>query len=230
MNTYKLGNKITAVLRSFVCGDIGSYYMQYDKQPYTILQSVQANLTFANINSNIQTSFTQLAYNNSKISQIQISDVLLTDKILNLIYSKSEVKLFTKTENCIAEDNKIYINCASDKAYQVFIYNTDGELEQALGEHDVIKPIYVKNNKEDYLICYQYAGKNGYSLDKPNNQYFTLDLIIIGNKEDNTSNMTIHIDKCALRVDQNMLFNQRSNTVNLIFTVIDNGENYIALE
>ena len=42
--------------------------------------------------------------------------------------------------------------------------------------------------------------------------------------------MTIHIEKSALRIDKNMYFNQRSNTVDLIFTVIDTEANYITLE
>ena len=60
--------------------------------------------------------------------------------------------------------------------------------------------------------------------------YFTLDLLVTGNKEDNTSNMNIHIEKCALKIDKNMYFNQHSNAVDLIFTVLDTGKNYIALE
>ena len=53
---------------------------------------------------------------------------------------------------------------------------------------------------------------------------------ITGNEEDSAAKMTIHIDKCGLKIDKNMYFNQRSNTVDLIFTVLDTGENYIALE
>ena len=34
----------------------------------------------------------------------------------------------------------------------------------------------------------------------------------------------------ALKIDKNMYFNQHSNAVDLIFTVLDTGGNYIALE
>ena len=231
MNTYKLGNKVTGIIRAYSSGKIGDIVMDYDNQPYTIIKSVTANLGFTDIDTTAKSSFTQLAYNNSKLSQVQISDVTLNDKILNLIFLKSETKLVSKVENYISDDNNlIYLNPITDKLYQVFIYNDKGELEDAHSIYDTEEPIMVSEPNKDYLICYQYEALKGYSLDKPENMYFTLDLLVTGNKEDNTSNMNIHIEKCALKIDKNMYFNQHSNAVDLIFTVLDTGENYIALE
>lgn len=231
MNTYKLGNKITCIIRAYSSGKIGDMVMDYENQPYTIIKSVTANLGFIDIDTTAKSSFTQLAYNNSKLSQVQISDVTLNDKILNLIFLKSNTKLVSKVENYIADGNNlIYLNPITNKVYQVFIYNDKGELEDAHGVYDTEEPIIVSEPNKDYLICYQYEALKGYSLDKPENMYFTLDLLVTGNKEDNTSNMNIHIEKCALKIDKNMYFNQRSNAVDLIFTVLDTGENYIALE
>lgn len=231
MNTYKLGNKVTGIIRAYSSGKIGDVVMDYENQPYTIIKSVTANLGFTDIDTTAKSSFTQLAYNNSKLSQVQISDVTLNDKILNLIFLKSNTKLVSKVENYIADGNNlIYLNPITDKVYQVFVYNSNGELDQAIGTHNADEPIVVSEPNKDYLICYQYEALKGYSLDKPENMYFTLDLLVTGNKEDNTSNMNIHIEKCALKIDKNMYFNQRSNAVDLIFTVLDTGENYIALE
>ena len=231
MNTYKLGNKVTCIIRAYSSGKIGDMVMDYNNQPYTIVKSVTANLSFIDIDRTAKSSFTQLAYNNSKLSQVQVSDVTLNDKILNLIFLKSEVKLVSKVENQVADDNNlIYLTPIANEVYQVFIYNSNGELDKAIGTHNTDEPITVSEPNKDYLICYQYEALKGYSLDKPENMYFTLDLLVTGNKEDNTSNMNIHIEKCALKIDKNMYFNQRSNTVNLIFTVLDTGENYIALE
>ena len=231
MNTYKLGNKVTGIIRTYAAGKIGDMVMDYDNQPYTIIKSVTANLGFTDIDTTAKSNFTQLAYNNSKLSQVQISDVTLNDKILNLIFLKSETKLVSKVENYISDDNNlIYLNPITDKLYQVFIYNDKGELEDAHDVYDTEEPIMVSEPNKDYLICYQYEAKTGYSLDRPDNMYFTLDLLITGNKEDNTSNMNVHVEKCVLKIDKNMYFSQRSNTVDLIFTVLDTGENYIALE
>ena len=231
MNTYKLGNKVTCIIRAYSSGKIGDVVMDYNNQPYTIVKSATANLGFTDIDITAKSSFTQLAYNNSKLSQVQISDVTLNDKILNLIFLKSEAKLVSKVENQIADDNNlIYLTPIANEVYQVFIYNSKGELDKAIGTHNTDKPIIVSKPNKDYLICYQYEANKGYSLDKPENIYFTLDLLVTGNKEDNTSDMNIHVEKCALKIDKNMYFNQRSNAVDLIFTVLDTGENYIALE
>ena len=231
MNTYKLGNKVTCIIRAYSSGKIGDVVMDYNNQPYTIVKSATANLSFTDIDITAKSSFTQLAYNNSKLSQVQISDITLNDKILNLIFLKSEAKLVSKVENQVADDNNlIYLTPIANEVYQVFIYNSKGELDKAIGTHNTDEPIIVSKPNKDYLVCYQYEANKGYSLDKPENMYFTLDLLVTGNKEDNTSNMNIHIEKCALKIDKNMYFNQRSNTVNLIFTVLDTGENYIALE
>ena len=197
MNTYKLGNKITCIIRAYSSGKIGDMVMDYNNQPYTIVKSVNANLSFADVDANAKSSFNQLAYNNNKLSQIQINDVTLNDKILNLIFLKSEAKLVSKIENQVADDhNLIYLTPIANEVYQVFIYNSNGELDQAIGTHNTDEPIIVSEPNKDYLVCYQYEANKGYSLDKPENMYF----------------------------------NQRSNTVNLIFTVLDTGENYIALE
>ena len=231
MSTYKLGNKITGIIRAYSSGKIGDMVMDYNNQPYTIVKSVNANLSFVDIDVNAKSSFNQLAYNNSKLSQIQINDVTLNDKILNLIFLKSETKLVSKVENQVADDNNlIYLSPIANEVYQVFVYNSNGELDKAIGTHNTDEPIVVSEPNKDYLICYQYEALKGYSLDKPENMYFTLDLLVIGNKEDNTSNMNIHIEKCALKIDKNMYFNQHSNAVDLTFTVLDTSENYIALE
>ena len=231
MNTYKLGNKVTCIIRAYSSGKIGDVVMDYNNQPYKIVKSATANLGFKDIDTTAKSSFTQLAYNNSKLSQVQISDVTLNDKILNLIFLKSEVKLVSKVENQVADDNNlIYLTPIANEVYQVFIYNSKGELDKAIGTHNTDEPIIVSKPNKDYLVCYQYEANKGYSLDKPENMYFTLDLLVTGNKEDNTSDMNIHVEKCALKIDKNMYFNQHSNAVDLIFTVLDTGENYIALE
>lgn len=231
MNTYKLGNKVTGIIRAYSSGKIGDTIIQYDNQPYTILKSISANLIFTDIDKNIKSGFVDLSYNNSKLYQIKLSDVSLNDKILNLIFLKSKTKLVSKVENYISDNNnKIYVNTTTDQIYQVFVYNNSGALEVAYGTYDTNKPISVSEPNKDYLICYQYEVDKGFSLDAPENLYFTLDLIITGNIEDNTSNMNIHIEKCGLKIDKNMYFNQNANAIDLTFTVIDTGENYITIE
>ena len=56
MNTYKLGNKITCIIRAYSSGKIGDMVMDYNNQPYTIVKSVNANLSFVDIDVNANCS------------------------------------------------------------------------------------------------------------------------------------------------------------------------------
>ena len=228
MKTYKLGNKIKCIIRSFASGKIGSQEMQYGNQPYTVLKDVEASLTFESENRNPKSVFTELSYNIDVLQTIKISNVELNDKILNLIFSKNEDKLCSTMENCIAEDNKIYISAPTTEIYQVFVYNVDGELEKAFGQLDNMIVDVARN--EDYLVFYSYEGNQSFKLERKENLYLTLDLIVSGNTDDETTTSYIHINKCGLQVDKNMYFNSTLNAVDLTFTVINDGESYITLD
>lgn len=228
MNTYKIGNQVTAIIRSYSGSAIGDITMQYDNQPYTIVKPNQVNINFADVTKNLKSQFTDLYYNNSEISTVTFSDVPITDKILNLIFLKSEEKLFSVVKNYEAVDKTIYLYKPTDVIYQVFIYNEDQTLVQAYGEYS--DDTITVEEDGNYLICYQYEGTTAYNFDKTPNQYFKLDLIFNSNENDVLGTTQIHIDKCAVRVNKNMVFNQLANTVDLEFVVIDNHNNYIIVK
>ena len=58
MKNYKLGNQVTVIIRSY-CGDtsIGNQSISYANQPYTIIKSADASLSFKNISSTAKTNF-----------------------------------------------------------------------------------------------------------------------------------------------------------------------------
>ena len=228
MKTYKLGNKIKCIIRSCSSGKIGNQEMEYANQPYTILKNVEASLTFGEKNKNSRSIFTDLSYSEDCIQEINISNVEINDKILNLIFSKNEEKLCSTVENCMAENNKIYISAPASEIYQVFIYDVDGNLELAYGSLEDFT-VDVKRN-EDYIVFYSYLGESSYNLNRRESFYLSLDLILEGNTDDTLNTSYIHINKCALHVNKNMYFNRSLNTVDLKFIVIDDDENYITLE
>lgn len=228
MKTYKLGNKINCIIRSCCPGHIGSQEMSYSYQPYTILKNVEASLTFAENTRKAKSVFTDLHFSQDILQEINISNVEINDKILNLIFLKNEDKLCSTFENCYAEDNKIYISAPTEEIYDVFIYNTNGELEKVFETLNSLEVEVDKN--EDYLVFYSYAGGKTYDLKNIPSQYLSLDLIIEGNADDELNTSYIHVDKCALQVNKNMHFNRTLNAVDLKFTVISSGENYINLE
>ena len=228
MKTYKLGNKTKCIIRSFSAGRIGEQEMQYDNQPYTVLKDVEASLTFTDKNISSKSTFVDLSYNIDSLQEINISNVELNDKILNLIFSKNEDKLCSTMINCVAENNKIYITSPTDEIYQVFIYDVDGNLEKAYG---VLNNMEVEvNRNEDYLVFFTYAGEKSFKINRSESLYLTLDLILEGNADDEINTSFIHINKCALKVNKNMYFNRSLNAIDLKFIVIDDNESYITLE
>ena len=228
MKTYKLGNKTKCIIRSFSAGRIGEQEIRYDNQPYTVLKDVEASLTFIDKNISSKSTFVDLSYNIDSLQEINISNVELNDKILNLIFSKNEDKLCSTMINCVAENNKIYITSPTDEIYQVFIYDVDGNLEKAYG---VLNNMEVEvNRNEDYLVFFTYAGEKSFKINRSESLYLTLDLILEGNADDEINTSFIHINKCALKVNKNMYFNRSLNAVDLKFVVIDDNESYITLE
>ena len=228
MKTYKLGNKTKCIIRSFSAGRIGEQEIKYDNQPYTVLKDVEASLTFVDKNVSSKSTFVDLSYNIDSLQEINISNVELNDKILNLIFSKNEDKLCSTMINCVAENNKIYITSPTDEIYQVFIYDVDGNLEKAYG---VLNNMEVEvNRNEDYLVFFTYAGEKSFKINRSESLYLTLDLILEGNADDEINTSFIHINKCALKVNKNMYFNRSLNAVDLKFIVIDDNESYITLE
>lgn len=228
MKTYKLGNKIKCIIRSCVAGKIGDQEMLYGNQPYTVLKDVEASLTFAEKTKTSKSIFNELQFSQDNLQEITISNVELNDKILNLIFSKNEDKLCSTFENCCAEDNKIYISAPTSEIYQVFIYNVDGELEEAFGVLDNME-VEVERN-EDYLVFYSYVGEKAYNLNREQSQYLTLDLILEGNLDDELQTSFIHVDKCSLQINKNMTFNRTLNAIDLKFIIVDDENNYITLE
>lgn len=228
MKTYKLGNKTKCIIRSFSAGKIGEQEMKYDNQPYTVLKDVEASLTFVDKNISSKTTFVDLSYNIDNLQEINISNVELNDKILNLIFSKNEDKLCSTMINCVAENNKIYITSPTDEIYQVFIYDVDGNLEKAYGVLNNME-VEVQRN-EDYLVFFTYVGEKSFKINRSESLYLTLDLILEGNADDEINTSFIHINKCALKVNKNMYFNRSLNAVDLKFIVIDDNESYITLE
>lgn len=230
MKTYKLGNKIKCIIRSFAAGKIGDQEMIYGNQPYTVLKDVEASLVFSDKSVNGKSMFTDLSYNIDTLQEVNISNVELNNKILNLIFSKNEDKLCSTVTNCVAADNKIFITAPTNEIYQVFIYDVDGNLEQAYGCLTKTEMEVNVQRNEDYLVFFSYIGEKSFKINRSDSLYLTLDLILEGNADDETNPSFIHINRCSLKVNKNMYFNRSLNAVDLKFIVIDDNESYITLE
>lgn len=233
METYKIGNKIKCTISTYAPITIGDTQLLYDQQPYTVLNEVEARLTFDDIDTVERSVFNQLVYNNANLRSILFSDVTLNNKILNLIFHKIDAKLCRKSENCNSDNKILYLSTGADVIYQVFIYDADGQLAAAFGSYDnPDEGVQLPEEIEDgnFIVFYSIFSSLSYEFKNNPNNYYTLDLEITGNKNDTTHTMFIHLDKCGLQIDKNMVFNRNANAVDLRFTIIDNNNNYIALE
>lgn len=172
METYKLGNKVNGIIRAFAPCDIGDYNLQYDNQPYTIIKSATANLRFKDLqrDGRIQEG-RALAFSQSFVDSVQLSDIEVTEKILNLIFSKSEPNLAHKIENIDSDDNnRIYLSL-NETVYQVFVYDDEGRLDQAFGTFSGEQPIIVSKPNANYVVVYSYLSEYTLNLNSPNNLY-----------------------------------------------------------
>lgn len=233
MATYKIGNKVTGIIRSFCSGKLGETIMQYDNQPYAFLKDIDVSLTFSEQDkSNNQGAKNLLEYNFDTLQLVSINNVKLTDRILSLVYKENkEGPLFSKREQYTSDnEGKIYLNLPSGSIYQVFVYDDEGVLESAFGEY-TSSTLTVNKINSNYSIYYSYEGEKSFFLEKPENFYVTIDFEALGNENDGTQDMCIHIAKCVLKVNKNMYFtSNNSNAIDLTAQVIYTGDDYITLK
>ena len=257
MKTYKLGNKINCIVRAYSKGKIGKFNIEFDNQPYTILKNVEASLTFTEKARDSKSVFTDLAYTSENLQEITLSNVELNDKVLNMVFSEKKHGAVSKHESLTMQEGLVYLKeFDNGEIAQIFIYNIDGELLAAAGSAKVqnglvdcrnfeyYKPTRHKSLTEEIIIFYSYEKdcfKFTRDIDREENKYFILDLILEGNTEENEEDTPttsfIHIGKCAVRINKNMYFNRSLNAVDLKFIIVDNvinkdddNESYIILE
>lgn len=232
MNTYKIGNKVNCIIRAFTAGTLGQEEMLYNNQPYTIVKDIEVHLNYSHTSKSVSQTQNLLTYDVDYASSVTLSNIKLTDKILKLIYGKNEDKLAnTFIQLASDDDGKIFLSSLPEQIYQVFIYNKQSQLEVAYGSLDTTTPLQVQLPNSTYLICYSYVCEISVCLDRPTNCYVTLDLEVLGNINDETNTMWLHLDKCALIPDKQLRFNGINNSVDLTFNILKSDNNsYLTLK
>ena len=236
MTEYKLGNKINCIIRGYVSGQLGQETLEYDKQPYTILKDVEANLTWGENDRTANTNRAIWQYHNNSASTLRLTNVPLTNKFLNLIFPKSQGLLCSSFKNYVSNDKgEVYLITSSDMLYEVFVYDDEGKLEEAFDSLDTNK-LTLKKPNSSYLVVYSFVGAKSLSLDmNPDTSYLTLDLELIGNKDDQTGNSWMHLERCCLLPTKTLSFNYNLNSVDLEFSILsmnnaDDNNCYLILE
>lgn len=231
METFTIGNSVDGIIRSYCAGKIGTTTMKYANQPYTTFSGAEASIRFKDISKESRVNYNITSFNHSSVSEIQIKSIPLTEKVLNLIYARENEALCYKTINCLSNDScKVFL--PQEDKYQIFIYGEDGELESAYGFSNE-SSLSVEQPNSEYLVIYSYPTSQAFKFSQNENFYITLDLKVKGNVsnslDERTQDMFMHFDKCAVKVDREMLFSGQSNTIDLTFVVLDE-QNYITLK
>lgn len=231
MKTYQIGNKVTCIIRSYCACNIGPVEMVYDNQPYTILKDVSVSLSFSDAEKNAVSNQRnrELYFDVSHLNQVKVSNVHLTNKVLQMFFQEQPEALRSHFESVATDENgKCYLSTSADTIYQVFVYNSDEELEYAYGEKNP-NEIELEPNS-NYLIVYQTLAQKALNLNSNPNTYYTLDLICEGNTDDATAPTYIHINKVGIKVEKSLYFNTTINAADITFNVINSKKDYIVLE
>ena len=233
MKAYKLGNKVKAILRTYSPCKIGNIEMKYPNQPYTILETTDAQILFKELNTSATSATSTqslLNYNVDFVDYIQLNNVALTDKILNLIFEKDLEPIKPVSHSCNS-DNSGYIYLPIESPiYDLFIYNDAGSLECEPYRVFEDNKIQVSKSNSNYLVFYTENASEGYYLNRLNNITLSIDLEVIGNKDDTTENFWIHLEKCSLSINKNLYFNNDINAIDLKFKKLKSDNDYITLK
>ena len=165
MKTYQIGNKVTCIIRSYCPSIIGQVQTQYNNEPYTILSDVNVSLSFTEVEKNATggNKLRQLHYNDSGLNQVRISNIHLTNKILNMLFESYDQGTKSHFESVIAQDNKLYLSTQEDTIYQVFVYDENETMIKAVGTLDLICE---GNTDEETAPTYIHIQKAGLRADK----------------------------------------------------------------
>lgn len=227
---YKLGNISDVILRSVDASPVGSHVFRYENEPYTILKDKEVEINFHSITKEMKGTTNMLQFNQDYPEELVIHNVELNNKILNLLYQKTNEGICTEYQNCNSDENSIvFLNKIKNEYYQVFIFDEDGKLENAYG---TLKENYIRVNKPNssYLIIYGFLGETNYSLAPLKNIYFSIDMITKGNNDDITTSTYYHFDKCALQISKDMYFNNDINSIDLKFKILDLENSTITID
>ena len=95
METYKIGNKVDCIIRSFASGTLGQTEMKYANQPYTIIKNIEASMTF-------------LEQNKKELESVKFEDVKAAEKEFEQKELSESINRFLSS---LSEENRDIFVC-----------------------------------------------------------------------------------------------------------------------
>ena len=145
MSTYKIGNSITAVIRAYASTTIGNTEIKYDNQPYTIVTTDNAAITFDDNSTVVSSRFNEFHHTAQQVTEVKVSDTRLTDRIMNLLFPSEEIELITKIEHhtISSSGGSVYLTTTQPTVYQMFVYGPDQSLLTAKGTWETSEALFI---------------------------------------------------------------------------------------
>lgn len=193
-NLYEFGGLCDVIIRCSSERTIGG--KSYKKnEPYTILEDVYVDLQYNTNNTEEGGRKTALAARVGFPHTINIRGLTLTNKINNLIATKTSARSVSKVYDGIAYDGKIYLPEPGDN---IFVFKGNSLIPAQLDETKEI--IYGELEEgTSYKIFYETIVSDcSYELETPQFGYFKIEVIGKGNTDKKTKTIYLSFPACSL--------------------------------
>ena len=192
---YEVGGACDVVIRCNSNRTIGGKEY-FAGEPYTILHDVYVQMDYATNNSQANAKKNVIATRNGMPETVRIYNVTLTEKVCDLIATRTEPKPIGKVYETTAEDGVIYLPEAPATGAYIYCGSRLVPYERMV-DYKIYSSEFDDN--ESYLIMYDVISEVPcFSLSLPQYGWFELNIIGKGNLDKMTSNVFIRIPACSL--------------------------------
>lgn len=193
-NLYEFGGSCDVVIRCNSERTINN--KQYKAgEPYTILRDVFCSLQYKNNTAEANAKTNIVATRQGSPDIVNISNIVLNDKICDLIATRNGFKYITKVYEGYGENGKLYLPQKPEGS--IFIFK--GSI--AINEFEINDYILTGNFEEgaSYLVIYQILTQHScFEFDTPHYGYFSLEIIGKGNQNKKSENIYMSFPAVSL--------------------------------
>jgi hypothetical protein len=193
-NLYEYGGSCDVIIRCNSERKIGNKTYK-EGEPYTILKNVFCNLTYKNNTSEGFAKTNVLAAREGKPDIVNITNIVLNEKICDLIATRQNTGIFLIHADCIADGNKLYLPETPDSS-TVFVYDKNLNLIDCTVQEDTIVGVFEEG--EAYLVFYNKIIESAFDFTTPHYGYFSLEIFGHGNINKGTGNIYMKFPAVSL--------------------------------
>ena len=206
-NLYEYGNSCDVIIRCNIERVIeGKTYAA--GEPYTILRDVFCSLVYKSNAAESRDVKNSIANREARPDMINLSNVVLSDKILNLIATKQPASKTLVHVEYRADKGVFYLpetSCSS----VVYAYDSDLNPVNCRIDGDKVVGDFIEN--EVYTIFYEKELSKSFDFITPHYGHFSLEIVAKGNTDKNTSSMYMSFPAVSLM--SMPVFNLRNDNI-----------------